>query len=38
MQSLIFKGAWEIQQWKYKSVLREYNLKTEQQYVGLICF
>ena len=26
MQSLIFEGAWEIQQWKYKSVLREFNL------------
>ena len=31
MQSLIFKGAWEIQWWKYKSVLKEYNLKNEQQ-------
>ena len=38
MQSLIIKGAWEIQQWKYKSVHREYNLKNEQQYVELICF
>ena len=27
IQSLIFKGAWEIQWWKYESVLREQNWK-----------